>query len=136
MLPTVAIKRLFSAFFTYADVGIDNATAATIGHSEIEYYAIPFTLGGITLRLDVSEGHVYCYVSDTVRNPAYGNNGYQWYISTAGGYADRFIDPTEYGRSETRYIYVAVRGSNSHNTYLMTSVSGNFSSQSKKALIS
>ena len=118
-----------------ADIGIDNATAATISRSVIKYYAIPFTSGGITLRMDVSEGYVYCYVSDTNRHPGPYNYPYDhvsaWRIST-DNYEDRFIDPAQYGRSGTRYIYVAVYGNYNRNSYLMTSADGNFASQGMK----
>ena len=91
-----------------------------------KYYAVPFTTGGITLRLDVSVGYITCYASDTIRNPGPGN--YAWLINTRG-YADGFIDPTLFGRSGTRYIYVALVGVNTLNTYLLNSTTGNFSSQ-------
>ena len=94
-----------------------------------KYYAIPFTTGGITLRLDVSVGYITCYASDTFRNPGPGN--YVWLINTRG-YADGFIDPaSQFGRSGTRHIYVALVGVNALNTYLLNSTSGNFSSQGR-----
>ena len=117
---------------TLADVGIGGTTAATIGNSVIKYYTIPFTSGGITLRMDVSEGYVYCYVSDTNRHPGPNNYPYDyvsaWRMNTHD-YEDRFIDPAQYGRSGTRYVYVAVNGRNNRNSYLMTSASGDFTSQ-------
>ena len=120
-----------------ADIGIDNATAATISRSVIKYYAIPFTSGGITLRMDVSEGYVYCYVSDTNRHPGPYNYPYDhvsaWRMNTHD-YEDRFIDPAQYGRSGTRYVYVAVNGRHNRNSYLMTSASGDFTSQGMESL--
>ena len=92
-----------------------------------KYYALPFTSGGITLRLDISVGYITCYASDVFRNP--GPDNYVWLINTRG-YADGFIDPaSQFGRSGTRYIYVALVGVNALNTYLLNSTSGNFSSQ-------
>ena len=96
-----------------------------------KYYAVPFTTGGITLRLDVSVGNITCYASDTIRNP--GPSNYVWLINTRG-YADGFIDPTQFGRSGARYIYVALVGVNIFNTYLLNSTTGNFSSQGSKLL--
>ena len=112
--------------FHFADIGIGVGIRATIASSVTKYYSVPFSSGGITLRLDVSAGYITCYVSDIVRNPGPGN--YVWLINTRG-YADGFIDPTQFGRSGTRYIYVALVGVNSLNTYLLNSTSGNFSSQ-------
>ena len=103
-----------------------SAVSVSIAGGVIKYYSVPFSSGGITLRLDVSAGYITCYVSDIVRNPGPGN--YVWLINT-GGYADGFIDPTQFGRSGTRYIYVALVGVNALNTYLFNSTSGNFSSQ-------
>ena len=112
---------------TFTDIAIDTGIMVTIASGVTKYYAIPFTSGGITLRLDVSVGYITCYVSDTFRNPGPGN--YVWLINTSG-YADGFIDPTsQFGRSGTRYIYVALVGVNALNTYLLNSTSGNFSSQ-------
>ena len=98
----------------------------TLTAGEIKYYAVPFTTGGITLRLDVSVGYVACYVSDTIRNPGPGN--YVWLINGTG-YADGFIDPSQFGRSGTRYIYIALVGGDPLNTCLLNSTVGNFSSQ-------
>ena len=113
--------------FTYfADVSIGAGITVTIADGVTEYYVIPFTTGGITLRLDVSAGYITCYASDIVRNPGPGN--YVWLINTRG-YADGFIDPSQFGRSGTRYIYVALVGVDSLNTYLLNSTTGNFSSQ-------
>ena len=99
----------------------------SVGAGVTRYYAIPFTSGGITLRLDVSVGYIRCYASDIIRNPGPGN--YVWLVNT-GGYADGFIDPaSQFGRSGTRYIYVALVGVNALNTYFFNSTSGNFSSQ-------
>lgn len=78
----------------------------TINRGVIKYYAIPFTPGGITLRLDISLGYITCYISDTVRNP--GPDNYVWLIENQGGYTDIFIDPTCFGRLGTRYVYVTV----------------------------
>ena len=94
-----------------------------------KYYAVPFTSGGITLRLDVSVGYITCYASDIFRNP--GPDNYVWLINTRG-YADGFIDPaSQFGRSGTRYIYIALVGVDPLNTYLLNSTSGNFSSQGR-----
>ena len=98
----------------------------TIASSVTKYYAVPFTTGGITLRLDVSVGYITCYASDTIRNPGPGN--YVWLINSRG-YADGFIDPSQFGRSGTRYIYVALVGVDQVNTYLLNSTNGNFSAQ-------
>ncbi len=100
----------------------------------MKYYAIPFSSGGITLRLDVSVGYITCYASDTFRNPSPDN--YVWLINTSG-YADGFIDPaSQFGRSGTRYIYIALVGINSLNNYQLNSTSGNFSSQGKASIAS
>ena len=101
----------------------------SIGAGVIRYYAIPFTTGGITLRLDVSVGYITCYASDTFRNPGPGN--YVWLINTRG-YADGFIDPaSQFGRMGTRYIYVALVGVDVLNTFELNSAIGNFSSLGK-----
>ena len=126
-------ERLFlSVFcqfhFAHTDIGIDVGIRATIASSVTKYYSVPFSSGGITLRLDVSVGYITCYASDTVRNPGPGN--YVWLINTRG-YADGFIDPSQFGRSGTRYIYVALVGVNSVNTYLLNSTTGNYSSQGR-----
>lgn len=69
-----------------------------------KYYSVPFTPGGITLRLEVSQGYITCYASDTIRNP--GPDNCVWLVN-ARGYADGFVDPAEFGRSGVCYIYIA-----------------------------
>ena len=108
------------------DVGIGVGITATIASRVTKYYAVPFTPGGITLRLDVSVGYITCYASDIVRNP--GPDNYVWLINTRG-YADGFIDPAQFSRSGTRFIYVALVGIDPLNTYLLNSTIGNYSSQ-------
>ena len=99
----------------------------SVGAGVTRYYAVPFTPGGITLRLDVSVGYITCYASDTFRNPGPGN--YVWLINTRG-YADGFIDPaSQFGRTGTRFIYVALVGVDVLNTFVLNSAVGNFSSQ-------
>ena len=108
-------------------MNIGGGLTVSIGAGVTRYYAIPFTSGGITLRLDVSIGYITCYASDVFRNPGPGN--YVWLINTRG-YADGFIDPaSQFGRSGTRYIYIALVGVDPLNTFVLNSTTGNFSSQ-------
>ena len=126
--------RMLTVMYNDTDYGLDVGIMATIASGVTKYYAIPFTSGGITLRLDVSVGYITCYASDTFRNPGPGN--YVWLINTSG-YADGFIDPaSQFGRSGARYIYIALVGVNALNTYLLNSTSGNFSSQGILVFIS
>ena len=107
-------------------MSLGSAVSASIARGVIKYYSVPFVSGGITLRLDVTVGYITCYASDTIRNP--GPSNYVWLINTRG-YADGFIDPTQFGRSGTRFIYIALVGNNLLNTYVLNSTAGNFSSQ-------
>ena len=121
------------AKITHIDIGIGVGITATIANAVTKYYALPFTSGGITLRLDVSLGYITCYASDTFRNP--GPDNYVWLINTRG-YADGFIDPaSQFGRTGTRYIYIALVGVDALNTCLFNSTSGNFSSQGRKLCV-
>lgn len=121
----------------HVDINIGEYVTEIIDGGVIRYYAVPFSPGGITVRLDVSVGYATCYISDIIRNP--GPDNYVWLIDTRG-YGDEFIDPAEFGRSETRYIYIAIVGGYwgyygvggymyQSNTYLLNSTIGNFSSQ-------
>ena len=112
-----------------ADIGTGVGIRGTIGVGEIRYYAVPFTTGGITLRLDVSIGYIICYASDIIRNP--GPGSYVWLVN-ARGYADGFVDPSQFGRVGTRYIYIALVGGDTLNTFLLNSTTGNFSSQGEQ----
>ena len=125
MIPSRLLYTL-GIFVIPTDTNIGVGVRDSIGSGVTKYYSVPFTTGGITLRLDVSIGYITCYASDTFRNPGPGN--YVWLINTRG-YADGFIDPAQYGRLGTRYIYVALVGGDSLNTYLLNSTIGNFSSQ-------
>ena len=78
--------------------------------------------------MDVTYGSITCYISDTVWKTT--SSDYEWVINTRG-YADIFIDPAEFGRLDTRYIFVTVYANYPYvyNTYTLNSTSGNFSSQ-------
>ena len=116
----------------YIDIDIGQSITVAVRGRRTNYYALPFILGGITLRVDVSEGYFHCYASDTIRNPSPGNH--VWTIYT-GNYANVFIDPAQFGRSGSRYIYVALEAytvlnyNNVHSSCQLSSISGNFSSQ-------
>lgn len=104
---------------------ISNGILDTIAVGVTKYYVVPFTSGGITVRLDVSVGYISCYASDTTRNP--NPYDYVWLINTAG-YADGFLDPAAFGRPGAKYIYIALIGGSITNTYILNTTTGNFSS--------
>ena len=112
--------------FPCVDIDLDVGITATTYRSVPKYYAIPFTPGGITLKIDVSVGYITCYISDTVWKPDSGN--YEWVIYTRG-YADTFINPAEFGRYGTHLIYITLVGHDQYNTYFLNSTSSSFPPQ-------
>ena len=113
--------------FKSVDIDIGVSIEVTILNGVTKYYAVPYIPGGITLRLDVSDGEVACYISDTTRNPGPDDN--VWIINKRG-YADRFIEPEQFNRTGTRHIYIALTGTGPlNNTCFLNTTAGNFSSQ-------
>ena len=108
-----------------------SGTSGSLVAGVARYHAVQFTDGGITLRLQVSEGGAECYISDIVMHPGYNNR--KWQIRLNGrGYADGFINPIQHDGLAVRYIYIAVTGIYDINRYLLTSTPGDFTTQSKR----
>ena len=87
-------------------------------------YIFPFLTGGVTIRVEVFRGGVWCYGSDTNRNPSSGDYIWRLFIS---GYNDSYIDPRSLGRVAGPYLFIAIEGINPANDFSLNSTSGDTS---------
>ena len=91
---------------------------------QFRYYIFPFPSEGITIRVEVDSGQVWCYGSDTERNPS--NNNYIWRLFISG-YDDIYIDTASLERTPGTFLYVAIEGVDPSNAFTLNSTVGNTS---------
>ena len=63
-------------------------------------------------------GGVWCYASDTNRNPSSVDYIWRLYISE---YNDSFIDPASLGRAAGTLLYIAIEGTGVNNDFTLNS---------------
>lgn len=102
-------------------VTIGSAVTGTLGSGSTNNYQFDFPSNGITIILNVGTGTINCYASDRYIFPTSTN--YDWSISVSG-YANVFIDPDLIGRTAGSYMYVALQGALSSNTYTLNTTTG------------
>jgi len=84
---------------------------------------LPLPSSGLTAVLDISEGSVVCYISNSLQNPN-RKYGYTWRVE-AYYYNDSFIDPSTIQGEAGGYIYIGIEGrSNTSNTFVLNATSG------------
>ena len=112
--------------FITSEVTIGYPVYDSISRGQVRYYIIPFSMGGVTIRVEVFRGRVWCYVSDVDRNPNSENYIWRLFIS---GYNDSYIDPTSLqGRTPGELLFVAIEGADStNNNFTLNSTSGDTS---------
>lgn len=96
----------------------------TIGSGQFRYFSFPFTTRGVTIRVDVFSGGIWCYASDTERNPSRLSYTWRLFISE---YDDTFIDPGTLGRTPGQFLFVALEGVDSANNFTLDSTEGDTS---------
>ena len=103
---------------------IGNPVYDSIVSGQFRYYIFPFLSGGVTVRVETFRGGVWCYASDTNRNPS--NVDYIWrlYISE---YNDSYITPSSLGRTAGPLLFVAIEGTEATNDFLLNSTTGDTS---------
>ena len=112
----------------FAEVAIGNPVSDSIGSGQFRFYIFPFLSGGVTVRVEVFRGGVWCYASDTNRNPS--NRDYIWRLFISE-YDDSFIDPSSLGRAAGSLLFIAIEGTQATNSFTLntttgdTSISGN-----------
>ena len=103
----------------------------SIGGGQFRYYICPFLSGGVTVRVETFRGGVWCYASDTNRNPSRRDYIWRLYIS---GYNDSYVDPRSLGRLAGLYLYIAIEGIDPVNDFFLNSTTGDTSIAGKVAL--
>ena len=103
----------------------------SISSGQFRFYIFPFLTVGVTVRVEVFRGGVWCYASDTNRNP--NSRDYIWrlYISE---YNDSYIDPTSLGRTAGSFLFIAIEGTESTNSFTLNTTTGDTSIASKSVL--
>ena len=115
------------AFF-FTEVSIGDPVYDSIGGGQSRYYIFPFLSVGVTVRVEVFRGGVWCYASDTNRNPSSVDYIWRLYISE---YNDSFIDPALLGRAAGTSLYIAIEGTGVTNDFSLNSTTGDTSIASK-----
>ena len=96
----------------------------SISSGQFRYYIFPFLTGGVTVRVEVFRGGVWCYASDTNRNPNSGNYIWRLFISS---YNDSYIDPTSLEMTAGDFLFIAIEGIDPTNDFTLNSTSGDTS---------
>ena len=103
---------------------IGEYSSAVISQGQFGYYSIPFLNGGVTIRVEVFSGRVWCYASDMDRNPDSSNYIWRLFISE---YGDSYIDPSSLERPAGAVLYVAIEGDDTTNNFTLNSTTGDTS---------
>ena len=115
----------------FADVAIGDPVYDSIGGGDSRYYIFPFLSGGVTVRVEVFRGGVWCYASDTNRNPSSVDYVWRLYITE---YNDSFIDSTSLGRPAGAFLFIALEGTSTGNDFSLNSTTGDTSIASKSII--
>ena len=100
----------------------------SIVSGRFRFYIFPFLNDGVTIRVEVFRGGVWCYASDTNRNPSSEDYIWRLYISE---YNDSFINPRSLGRVAGALLFVAIEGTGSTNDFTLNSTMDDTSIASK-----
>ena len=74
--------------------------------------------------MEVFRGGVWCYASDTNRNPSSVDYVWRLYITE---YNDSFIDPMSLGGTAGTFLFIAIEGIDTSNDFKLNSTSGDTS---------
>ena len=117
----------------FSEVAIGNPVYDSIGSGRFRFYIFPFLTAGVTVRVEVFRGGVWCYASDTNRNPNSGDYIWRLFISD---YNDSYIDPTSLGRTTGSFLFIAIEGTGSANDFAINSTMDDTSIASKSWSVS
>ena len=108
----------------FSEVAIGEPVYDSIGSGQFRFYIFPFLSGGVTVRVEVFRGGVWCYASDTNRNPSSRDYIWRLYISR---YNDSYIDPTTLGSTPGDFLFIAIEGIDTTNDFSINSTAGDTS---------
>ena len=108
----------------FIEVAIGNPVSDSIGSGQFRFYIFPFLSGGVTIRVEVFRGGVWCYASDTNRNPSSRDYTWRLFISE---YDDSFIDPSSLGGTAGSLLFVAIEGAQATNSFTLNTTIGDTS---------
>ena len=111
-----------------SEIAIGNPVYDSIGSGRFRFYIFPFLNAGVTVRVEVFRGGVWCYASDTNRNPNSGDYIWRLFISD---YNDSYIDPTSLGRTVGSFLFIAIEGMSVNNDFKLNSTIADTSIASK-----
>ena len=113
----------------YTEVAIGDPVSDSIGSGQFRFYIFPFLSGGVTVRVEVFRGGVWCYASDTNRNPSSRDYIWRLFISE---YDDSYIDPTTLGRAAGSSLFIAIEGTEAMNSFTLNTTVGDTSIAGKR----
>ena len=105
-------------------MAIGDPISDSIGSGQFRFYIFPFLSGGVTVRVEVFRGGVWCYASDTNRNPSSRDYTWRLFISE---YDDSFIDPSSLDRTAGSLLFIAIEGTQATNSFTLNTTTGDTS---------
>lgn len=106
------------------EIFVGTPVSEVVARGQLSYFIYPFPNDGLTVRVEVSSGGVWCYASDIDHNP--GQLSYIWRLFISE-YDDSFIDPTTLGRVSGEFLYIGIEGVDSSNNFTLDSTTGDTS---------
>ena len=100
-------------------MNIGEAVSGYCDNGQFRFYILPFLTEGVTIRVEVSIGEVWCYVSTTDQNPH--NESYTWKFFISD-YNDFTFSP---GAANAESLFLAIEGLDSTNNFILNSTTGN-----------
>ena len=105
-------------------MAIGDSISDSIGSGQFRFYIFPFLSGGVTVRVEIFRGGVWCYASDTNRNSSSRDYTWRLFISE---YDDSFIDPSSLDRTAGSLLFIAIEGTQATNSFTLNTTTGDTS---------
>ena len=96
----------------------------TLNSGVIRYYEVAFPSDGVTVTLDVIQGSVTLYASDSIWNA--NAQDYDWRVTadTSSGFIEAFFNSSNLNRQARSIVFLAIVGGQSTSTYIMNNAVG------------
>ena len=113
MLQRVSLIYIFPSELSY-----ETPVNDSIINGEFRFYIIPFRSEGVTVRVEIFDGGVLCYVSYSNRNP--NSEDYNWRLEISE-YDDLYVSQASLGGIFQNFVFVAINGTELTNNFSIIS---------------
>lgn len=114
----------FSCSYFFVALTTMSPVLDTLNNGVTKYYWLAFPSGGVTITLDVIQGAVTLYASDSILNSNAQNYDWRVTANTSSGFLETFLDPAMLSRPANAQLFLAIVGGQSSNTYIMNNAVG------------